>query len=369
MLRRNVLKFVLASIGAIGIASVNTTDASAGFHHRHHGSSGGSSGGWGSSGGSSGGYYGSYGSSGGSYGGGWGSSGGSSGGSYGGGWFGHHHRRWYGGYGSSGGWGSSGGSSGGYAMGSSGGSSGGWGSSGGSSGGSYGGGWSTMSYPPATIGTPSTVPMDPNAVPTITPMPNAPAPAPAPAPAAPAPTTGASLRSAILNVAVPADAKVFVNGLPTTSTGVNRRYVSNNLEPGYNYTYELKVELIRDGKTLSETKIVKVRAGDSADLAFDFNNASEEKIAKEPAKTSVTLLVPDDAQVYLSGNPTRSFGPVREFSTTKLEAGNIWNNYVVRVEVQRDGRTLSKEQTITLQAGENRELKFDFDVEKVASAR
>jgi uncharacterized protein (TIGR03000 family) len=361
---RSALKIGLALVaGTLTLAN----QADAGW--RHHGSSGGSSGGWyGSSGGSSGGY----GSSGGSSGG-WGSSGGSSGGWYGssgGSYGGHrhgHHRSYWGGYGSSGGssggwYGSSGGSSGGW--GSSGGSSGGWGSSGGSSGG-YSGGvmyGPDVVVPPTMPGVPMGTPVPGGAAPAITP------PAAAPAPA-PAPMTQVPARSAILNVQVPGEAKVFVNGLATSSTGGSRRYVSHDLEPGFNYTYELKAEIVRDGKTMTDTKVVKLKAGESANLEFDFQASQKENnVATEPVRTKLTLLVPAEARVFLSGTPTASFGPVREFSTTRLVAGNEWKDYVVRVELERDGRLLSQEQTVSLKAGDSRELKIDFDADKVARA-
>ena len=74
--------------------------------------------------------------------------------------------------------------------------------------------------------------------------------------------------------------------------------------------------------------------------------------------------MPADAKVYLSGRETNATGPVREFSTTTLPEGSSWENYNVRVV--SNGQT--KEETVTIKAGETRELSFDFPA-KVASAR
>jgi uncharacterized protein (TIGR03000 family) len=349
MSQRNVRKLMMASIVTLVTLGMNLTEANA-FWWRG-GSSGGSSGGYGSSGGSSGGWGSSGGYSSGGSSGGWGSSGG---GSSGGGLFRHHWHRasyWGVGYGSSGGssggWGSSGGSSGGW--GSSGGSSGGWGSSGGSSGGYMMPG---TSAPVMTPGQPGMM---------------TPAPAPAPGPA-PAPMTSLQ-RSATLVVSVPKDARVFVNDKATTSTGEIRRYVSNNLEPGYSYTYTLRAEMIVDGKTVTETKVIKVRAGETADLAFALNGEDEGKIAEQPGRTTLTLNVPADAKVYLSGTATQSAGTVREFTTAKLTNGQEWKDYTVRVEIERDGQKIAKEEHLTLRGGENRELSIDFDAPQVASTR
>jgi uncharacterized protein (TIGR03000 family) len=360
MLRRNLKKLTLGA-AALTMAMVGgASQADAFWGH----SSGGS---WG---GSYGGGYNGYAS----YGGSWGSYGGSSGG----GWHGHHrhhHRRAYyssgsyGGYGSSGGsYGSSGGWYAGY--GSSGGSSGGWyagyGSSGGSSGGSYGSWGSsggTVIETPAAPAT-QTPPPPPVGAPSL--EPGAPAPAPGEIPPEAPPADGsASLNSATLNVHVPADAKVFVNGLATKSVGADRRYVSNGLQRGYNYSYEIRAEFVKDGQAVTQTKVIKLQAGGASDVTFG-PQAEDEQIAEQPVSTSLTLHVPADAKVYLSGNETRGAGEVRRFSTTKLAAGQQWQDYVVRVEVQRDGRTLSKEETVSLKGGDARELNVDFSAPQVA---
>jgi uncharacterized protein (TIGR03000 family) len=174
--------------------------------------------------------------------------------------------------------------------------------------------------------------------------------------------------NAVLTVRVPAEARVFVNGLPTTSTGSLRRYVSNGLRAGYNYTYHVRAEIVRDGQTITETQTVKLQAGDAPNIEFALNGSNSDPIANQPVRTSLTLHVPADAKVYLSGNETRGTGEIRTFSTTKLAVGQAWGNYVVRVEVARNGRTLSKEETVDIKGGDIRELTVDFDASQVARA-
>lgn len=291
---------------------------------------GSSGGGWGSSGGSSGGW--SRGSSGGS----WGSSGGSSG-HYRRGLFARIHDRWHS-HRSHGSWGSSGGSWG---------SSGGHavvryhGSSGGSSGGGSNGGSSTIyrvapesESPPAEGGE-----------------------APLPAPGG---NTQYRASHALLAVDVPTDAKVFVNGVATTSTGAHRQFVSRNLNHGFDYTYEVRAEITRNGRKIEETKTVMLRAGENTEIAFDLESRPE---------TSLTVYVPHSAKVVLAGHETKTIGGVRTFTTTTLDDGAEWENYTVMVEYQQDGRTLTQEKTITLRAGESRTLDFQLDGAKVGNAR
>jgi uncharacterized protein (TIGR03000 family) len=233
------------------------------------------------------------------------------------------HTRWHSHYDS---WGSSGGS-----WGSSGGS---WGSSGGSSGGYQ-------------------------VVPTTPAAPSEQAPPEPPA----AGTSAGYIRTgdAVLTVRVPADAKVFVNGKATKSTGTVRSYVSRNLDPGLQYTYDVRVEFIRDGQTVEESKTVQLTAGRNAELAFNGPSTA--------AATTLTLRVPEDAKVFLAGVETSASGSVRSYTTTKLNSGNAWDDYSIRVTVDRDGRTMTQEKSVTLVGGQSQEFSFDFDTQKVADAR
>ena len=74
---------------------------------------------------------------------------------------------------------------------------------------------------------------------------------PVPGPTTYHPTYGPMRNSALLSVKVPADAKVFVNDRPTTSTGSDREYISRDLQTGAGYNYTVRAEFVRDGKTVS----------------------------------------------------------------------------------------------------------------------
>lgn len=173
-------------------------------------------------------------------------------------------------------------------------------------------------------------------------------------------------RSMMLTVEVPADARVYVNGRETRSTGTIRRYISRGLDPSASYTYEVRAEVERDGELQSDVQIVQVGAGQVTGLAFQFDTSAEERVATQPVKTSLILHVPADAKVFLAGRETKSTGPVREFATTQLAEGGEWTEYPVRVELDRDGEVLTREVSISLAAGESREVQVDFDAPQVA---
>lgn len=182
------------------------------------------------------------------------------------------------------------------------------------------------------------------------------------APEAPAATEQTSANSeATLTVNVPGDARVFVNGVQTKSVGSERSYVSRGLQSGFNYSYEVRAEVERNGKVVEETKTVNLMAGRTARVAFAL-----EAGAVAPS-TTLTLNVPADAKVFLAGSETTSSGEVREFTTTKLAAGQAWENYTIRVTFEQDGQTINREKTITLAAGDNQVVDFNAEAQLVAS--
>ena len=244
--------------------------------------------------------------------------------------------------------GSSGGSSGWASHGSSGGSHGSYGSHGssggshGSSGGSHGGHMQMESSP-------------------------AEAPAEADGSEVPAEPTDSARRSSegVLQVNLPAKAKIFVNGRPTRLTGESRRFVAPNLRNGKQYVYNVKAEMVRDGEVVEQTKQVTIHPGRTTELAFDF---------QPEVDTSLTLLVPEDAKVVLSGTNTKATGAVRKFSTNRIAKGAKWTEYHVQVSVDRGGKTITQEKQIAINGGDQLELAFKFDqaaedVTKVAAAK
>lgn len=156
-----------------------------------------------------------------------------------------------------------------------------------------------------------------------------------------------------LQVSLPEQAKLFVNGQETTSTGTSRQFVSKGLKSGYRYPYTVKAVMDVNGREVVRTKTVEMRAGDTLDLAFDFSDA---------ATTKLTVRVPEGASVELAGAKTKASGAERQFATTKLAQGQLWEGYDVVVTVNG----MTKTQTIDLRGGEHRTLTFDFDSQDVA---
>ena len=77
----------------------------------------------------------------------------------------------------------------------------------------------------------------------------------------------------------PADAKVTINGLSTKSTGAQREYASYGLKPGLRYRYEIRAEVVRDGKVIEREQTVFLTAGAQEAVAFRFEPQPDEAIA------------------------------------------------------------------------------------------
>ena len=67
---------------------------------------------------------------------------------------------------------------------------------------------------------------------------------------------------ATLIVSLPADAKLVIDETTTTSTSTERTFVTPTLNPNTDYNYTLKVEVVRNGKTIQAEEQVIVRAGE-----------------------------------------------------------------------------------------------------------
>ena len=101
--------------------------------------------------------------------------------------------------------------------------------------------------------------------------------------------------AATFSVSVPKDAKLYFGGKATTTEGADRRFISRGLMRGSEYVHQIRAEVIRGGKTIQQTKSIRTRAGQHADVAFDFETTAG-------PTTKLTLNVPPAAKVTLAGS-------------------------------------------------------------------
>jgi uncharacterized protein (TIGR03000 family) len=72
-----------------------------------------------------------------------------------------------------------------------------------------------------------------------------------------------------LVVTLPADARLTIDDTPTSSQSSTRVFVSPSLQPGVEYAYTLKAEVVRGGQRVTTTKRISVRAGEETRVQLD----------------------------------------------------------------------------------------------------
>jgi uncharacterized protein (TIGR03000 family) len=105
---------------------------------------------------------------------------------------------------------------------------------------------------------------------------------------------------ASLEMTVPADASVWIEGQATTQQGVERHFVSPALEAGIRYSYEIRVQWTEGSKTLERSRRVRFESGDQLRInlargdepALDVTIA---KLAPAPVRVSPPTFAPETA--------------------------------------------------------------------------
>jgi uncharacterized protein (TIGR03000 family) len=82
------------------------------------------------------------------------------------------------------------------------------------------------------------------------------------------------------------------------------------------------------------------------------------KLTAAPANASLLIRVPADAKVYIDGNLMRSKSTERLFTSPEIEPGTPYF-YMLRVEREKDGKTVQEVRRVTVMAGETSRLDFD----------
>jgi uncharacterized protein (TIGR03000 family) len=72
----------------------------------------------------------------------------------------------------------------------------------------------------------------------------------------------------LIDVTVPADAKITLQGAKTTQTGSVRRFVSPPIAAGYQYAYNIQATWMEHGREVSQSRSFTVRPGDVVHVTF-----------------------------------------------------------------------------------------------------
>ncbi len=90
------------------------------------------------------------------------------------------------------------------------------------------------------------------------------------------------LTRARLIIELPADAKLFVDDRLTKATSERRSFSTPQLNDGDTYYYDLRVEVVRNGEALVETKKITLKAGDVIRADFkDMERTATARVKKD----------------------------------------------------------------------------------------
>jgi uncharacterized protein (TIGR03000 family) len=162
-----------------------------------------------------------------------------------------------------------------------------------------------------------------------------------------------------VTVRLPASAKLFVDGKEANlKNRGSRSFFTPKLEPNQDYFYTVKAEMTRNGQTVSESKRVVVRGGQVSAVDFgDMSNTVARSVTPTSAPARITVKLPADARLFVDDVACNLTSGTRSFDTPKLEPGREYS-YVLKAEVERDGKMRTDTRRVVFQAG--KEVSVDF---------
>jgi uncharacterized protein (TIGR03000 family) len=152
---------------------------------------------------------------------------------------------------------------------------------------------------------------------------------------------------------MPANAQLLVEGQPVQLDPETRSFQTPALKPGNEYVYTIQTESLRDGRKVMDSREVRVRAGETAQVAFRSAEvvpvAAREKA--ELVASKITVRLPESAKLYINDTACPLTTGERAFYTPKLAVGKSYT-YTLKAEVVRDGRSLTETREVVFRAGQ-----------------
>lgn len=155
---------------------------------------------------------------------------------------------------------------------------------------------------------------------------------------------------------VPEDATLYIDGQRTPLTSATRTFVTPALAPKQNYYYDVRVEALRDGKVLEQSRRIVVRAGSVAQITLD--NLEQVTTTAQAAPARLTVRLPEEARLFVDGQACPLTSSPRSFDTPRLEGGRKFY-YTLKAEMVRDGQTLVESQRVVVEAGKKVDVTFE----------
>jgi uncharacterized protein (TIGR03000 family) len=152
-------------------------------------------------------------------------------------------------------------------------------------------------------------------------------------------------------VKAPADVKVTVNGQVTSRRSTEEEFQTPELKPGHLYSYVFQAEVVREGKPVTRTQRVMVRAGQRS--LVDFNDLR----AGNAETATVKVVLPPAGRLYVDGKHIPTTSAHSTFETPRLDSGRVYRyNLEVRFADSQGSEVLAEK--VLVEAG--KEVTVDF---------
>jgi len=88
-----------------------------------------------------------------------------------------------------------------------------------------------------------------------------------------------------------------------------------------------------------------------------------------PTRAKLVVELPADAKLFIDDMPMKTTSGKRTFSTPALEPGQAYY-YIVRIEMERDGKPVSQERRVIVRSGQIARAEFkDVEADAVRTAK
>jgi len=157
-------------------------------------------------------------------------------------------------------------------------------------------------------------------------------------------------------------ARVWVDGQQTSSTGMVRMFHTPELTSGG--SYRIKVSWMEGGREVTKERTCAVNPGQTASLDFgQGRSGSEEAQESQPGTpaadgTPIRVIVPDaQANVWINDRKMSATGTTRALTAPALRSGD-GSSYRVRASWTKDGQVVTQERTVSPTAGQSSVVDF-----------
>jgi uncharacterized protein (TIGR03000 family) len=107
----------------------------------------------------------------------------------------------------------------------------------------------------------------------------------------------------------------------------------------------MKIEYTRDGKTITDKQLVKVRAGRVSQVEF------VDRAKSETVTSAIKFVAPEGARLFVDDKLLSLPSDAPVYQTPELVRGAEYV-YVVRAELDKDGKNQTQTQRVVFKAGE-----------------